>query len=371
MSLTLGRQPAAMGLALLLVAGCAARGALVVDPAAEGIGGRETVIVSTSRAPAPAPTFFASERRTPPAFARFEVSVPPDRAPGVVTFPTPGRPDPAREFVVLDAQRLPDAAAFRGAIDAALAAEPTARGEAMLFVHGFNVNFAEALLRQAQLQHDLDRHDVAVLFSWPSAGSQWRYIYDRESALFSRPALEETIAALAASDVRQFNLVAHSMGAFLLMDTFAAMARLGYDEAIAKINVIILMSPDIEVDVFKVQARPVLERGVPIVVFASRRDEALRLSALIRGEQDRLGSVRSEAELDDLPVTVYDITEVRAGDPLDHFAVATSPALLGFLRNLQRGGDDFFDYTPPPGRGTVGFVIAPGRARPERAPTQG
>ena len=340
-------------------------------PEAAAVGTPHTVIVSTARAPVEGPPFFSEERRSPPSFARFDISVPPDRPPGMVTFASASDPDPRRQFLLLSARRLPDVAAFRAAIDAKLVEDPDTADEAVLFVHGFNVNFAEAVLRQAQMQHDLDRHEAAVLFSWPSAASARQYLYDRESALFSRPALETTIAALAASNAKQFNLVAHSMGAFLAMDTFAQMMRLGYDEVQRKINVIILLSPDIEVDVFKEQARPVLERGVPIIVFTSRRDQALWLSALIRGEQDRLGSVRDEAELDGLPVTVYDVTEVRAGDPLDHFAVATSPALLGLLRSLRDTTADFFEYTPPPGVATTGFVIAPRRNGAGLAPTPG
>jgi esterase/lipase superfamily enzyme len=342
--------------ALAGLAACAARGALVEAPEGTVPAYRQTVIVSTARAPADSPAFFSGERAMPPHFAEFVVSVPPDRPSGTVTFPGRGQPDPSRDFLLVEARRLPDIAAFRAAINAALADDPDTADEAVLFVHGFNVNFAEGVMRQAQMQHDFDRHDAAVLFSWPSAGSAFKYIQDRESALFARTALEQTIAALAASNARQFNLVAHSMGAFLLMDTFAAMSRLGYDEAIAKINAVILLSPDIEVDVFRMQAEPVLARGVPILIFASRRDEALALSAWIRGERDRLGSVRSAAELGGLPVTVYDITDLRAGDPFDHFAVADSPALLDLLRNLSRS-DDFFEYAPPPGRETIGIVL--------------
>lgn len=346
----------------LALAGCGPRGTLVPSPEGLALGARESVLVATARAPVAGPSYFGAARDPRLNFARFDVSVPPDRPPGAIVFPNRTRPDPARQFFLISAHRLTGASAFGAAIDAEIAATPGTEDEASLFVHGFNVNFAEAVLRQAQMQRDLDRHDVAVLFSWPSAASARQYLYDRESVLFARPALEETIDLLARSSARQFNLIGHSMGAFLLMDAFSQMMRLGYDEAQEKINVVILLSPDIEVDVFKMQARPILERGVPIVIFTSRRDQALWLSALIRGEQDRLGSVRDEAELDGLPVTVYDVTEVAAGDPMDHFAAATSPALLGFLRGLRHTGADFFEYTPPPGRRTEGFLIAPDAA---------
>ena len=344
---------------LVALAACGPRGALVPYPPGPELGARASVLTATARAPLPGPPYFSSDRSETLSFARFDVSVPPDRPPGAVVLPNRAHPDPLRQFLLLDAYRIPSDAAFLAAIDVGLRADPDTADEASLYVHGFNVNFAEAVMRQAQMQRDLDRHDVALLFSWPSAASARQYLYDRESVLFSRPALERTIDLLARSDARQFNLVGHSMGAFLLMDTFSQMMRLGYDEAERKINVIILLSPDIEVDVFKVQARPVLERGVPIIVFTSRRDQALWLSALIRGEQDRLGSVRDDSELGGLPVTVYDVSNVAAGDPLDHFAAADSPALLQFLSGLRDTGSDFFQYTPPPGRRTEGFLIAP------------
>lgn len=344
--------------ALAVAAGCAPRGQIVFDPAAATVGAREQVFVSTARAPVAGPELYGHDRKAPPDFAIFDVAVPPRRDAGTVTFPDPRHPDPETQFLVTSARRFAGEPEFRAAMNAALAADPSGEAEAMVFVHGFNVNFAEGVLRHAQIQHDYDRHDVAVLFSWPSAAKTWRYFDDRESALFARRALEETIASVASSDARQFNLVAHSMGAFLLMDTFSTMMRLGYDEAERKINAIFLLAPDIDLDVFKEEARPILERGVPIVVFASKHDEALRISAWLRGEHDRLGSLRDESELGGLPVTIYDITEVEAGDPLDHFAAATSPALLALFRIL-RHSDDFWEYTPPPGARTVGYVIRP------------
>ena len=350
---------AASILALAALAACAPRGVLVADPSGGAVGVRETVFVATARSPEPGAALFGAGRIAPPRFARFEVSVPPDRPPGAVPFPGRAQPDPRRHFLVVEAQRLADVRAFRAALDAALRADASGTDEALVFVHGFNVNFAESVMRQAQIQYDYDRHEVAVLYSWPSAASPFRYLYDRESALFARRGLETTIETVAGSQARQFNLVAHSMGAFLAMETFSAMARQGHDAVMARTNAIILLAPDIEIDVFKEQARPILERGVPILIFASRRDRALAFSALLRGERDRVGSVRSAAELGGLPVLVYDVSAVQAGDPFGHFAVADSPALIGFLRGLG-AGSGFWDYAPPPGRRTIGYAIEAG-----------
>ena len=66
--------------------------------------------------------------------------------------------------------------------------------QVLVFVHGFNNRFEDAVFRFAQIIHD-SRADVApVLFTWPSKGSVFAYGYDRESANYSRDALEDASA---------------------------------------------------------------------------------------------------------------------------------------------------------------------------------
>jgi esterase/lipase superfamily enzyme len=116
------------------------------------------------------------------------------------------------------------------------------------------------------------------------------------------------------------------------------MARVGYDEVFARTNAIVLIDPDIEIDVFRHQARPVVARGVPIFIIVSTRDRALLASALIRGERQRLGSIRSTSELGIEDVMVINISDVEDPGFTDHFAVATSPELLAFIRSLRGQG---------------------------------
>ena len=42
------------------------------------------------------------------------------------------------------------------------------RKEALVFVHGYNTSFADALIRTAQLKVDLEIDGAAVVYSWPS-----------------------------------------------------------------------------------------------------------------------------------------------------------------------------------------------------------
>ena len=138
----------------LAVASCGSRGQLAFMPEAASVGSVETVLVSTNRAPVEGLPLYTRGRVSKPQFSRFQISVPPDRKLGTVTFPSVSRPNPRTDFLVVAAQRLPDERAFIAGINAMLAAEPTARRSATIFIHGYNTNFAEGLYRQAQLQHD-------------------------------------------------------------------------------------------------------------------------------------------------------------------------------------------------------------------------
>lgn len=330
-----------------MLAACGSRGELGFLPEAAEVGRVETVLVSTTRSRGEGLPLYTAGRETRPEFLRFEIAVPPDRERGSITFPRRS-PDPATDFLVVEAVRLADERRFVSAINAALAADPTGSREGVIFVHGYNTNFAEGLYRHTQLQYDFDQHGASVHFAWPSSATLHGYVYDRESALFSRDALAETIDAMARSNVRQFNLVAHSMGSMLLMDTLRTMARGGHAAAFAKLNAVVLISPDIEIDVFRVQAPPVLARGVPIFLLVAGDDRALRLSARMRGERDRLGSITSPDELVGLPVAVIDVSGVAAPDFTGHFREASSPALIGFLSGLNDQGLDLMHSVQRP-----------------------
>jgi esterase/lipase superfamily enzyme len=333
----------------ILLAGCAPRGGITLDSAAAEIGTVETILVSTSRQMVDVQPIYTAERADNPTFAVFDVSVPPEREVGTVTFPRRQPPDPRTDFLTVAAVRLAGEADFIRHIDQQLVANRASTNRAAIFVHGFNTNFAEGL------QYDYGRHPASVHFSWPSAARATDYLYDRESALFSRSALETTLAAMARSNASEIDVLAHSMGAQLTMDTLSIMARLGYDDFFRKLTSILLISPDIEIDVFRQQAPPVLARGIPIFIAVSQKDRALEISSIIRGERERLGSIRSAEELGGIDVIVIDLSDVEAGGGLGHFALARSPELIEMLRGLPDTGLDLLENQE---RGLIGNTVA-------------
>lgn len=154
-----------MGCGIVLLAGCAGRGAItMMPPETASTAPVSEVIVATSRQPAAAPEFFSSDRSYGVNFASFGVSIPPNRAAGEVTFPR-GTPDPSTDFLVTSHQTLPGEQAFINEVNAAMRRDPTRSGLGTIFVHGYNTNFAEGLYRNAQLSYDLRTPGVDVFFS--------------------------------------------------------------------------------------------------------------------------------------------------------------------------------------------------------------
>ena len=78
-------------------------------------------------------------------------------------------------------------------------AKQTRRSKVLVFVHGFNNRFDEAVYRLAQIAHDSNAPAIPVLFSWPSRGDVRLVAYtsDRESASSSSGALEKLLDTIS------------------------------------------------------------------------------------------------------------------------------------------------------------------------------
>ena len=223
-------------------------------------------------------------------------------------------------------------------MNAELAARPPGERRVVVFVHGYNNNFSEGLYRQAQMVHDFGTPAVAVHYSWPSAADARLYLYDRDSAFFARDGLEELLRLLARTRAERIVLVGHSMGGQVVVEALRQMALVGAPEAFGKLYAVVLLSPDVDVDLFRSSVRPLARLDLPWFVFVSSRDRALRMSSFVRGQRDRLGSIADVAEVGDLDITVIDVSGVDSADPLGHETVATSPVMISLIRGLSAYG---------------------------------
>jgi esterase/lipase superfamily enzyme len=323
--------PALVFGAALACSGCSgrpARGVLIPVPEkVEGTSQIPLLVATTRRRSTTDPgEMFNGERADAVSYAAITVSIPPDgvRKIGQVQWPTAAPGDPRRDFVTVSADYI-DKKAFSGAI--AAATKRTGRTKVLVFVHGFNNRFDDAVYRFAQIVHDSDAPVVPVLFTWPSRGDVRlrSYTYDRESANYSRDALEELLDTIASyPSVKEINIVAHSMGNWVTLEALRGRSMRG-PRVVGraendKVKNAMLVAPDVDVDVFRAQIRRMGPNRPRMLLFVSQDDGALALSKTIWGGMPRLGEVnpseepyRAEFERD--RIVVFDLTKLKvAGD---------------------------------------------------------
>lgn len=324
----------ALILTLATLAACAPRGHITMDPAAAQVGQVVPVFVGTTRKPDAATGQFGSGRLEGEDYVQLDISVPPDRKLGTIPFPKKyGPPDPRRDFLTTDQTLYASPAAFRADLARAIRAQPTGKREAVVYVHGFNNTFAEGVYRIAQISHDLQVPGVAVHYSWPSAANPLNYGYDRDSALFARDGLERLLNQVRAAGADRIVLLGHSMGAELVMEVLRQMNLDGNTAVLSHLGGVVLMSPDIDVEVFREQALRIGTLPQPFIIFTSQKDRALALSARLTGQKHRLGNLKDVSRVADLKLTIFEVGAFSEG--VGHFTAATSPALIRILGRIS------------------------------------
>jgi esterase/lipase superfamily enzyme len=311
----------------LLVA-CTPRGAITLAPDAARVGEVTPVFIGTTRQPAR--DGFGPEKSEALHFARYDISIPTERNTGEINWPTRlEKPNPKRHFLTSAEVIYADEKDFRAGLRQDLAQHD---GEAVIFIHGYNNNFAEGLYRVAQFAHDLDLPGSVIHYAWPSVAKPLGYVTDRDSALFARDGLEGLINEVAAAGAKRILIVAHSMGSGLTMEALRQTAIRGDQAVIDRLAGVILISPDIDVDVFRTQAHAIGQLPQPFLIFGSNRDRLLGLSARLTGQSERLGSLTDVTRVADLKVTFFDVGEFSEG--AGHFTVGNSPALIRLLESI-------------------------------------
>lgn len=321
----------ALALTLVLVglAACAPKPVLVAYDGA--VSETRAVFVATSRNQLGGnPPEYGAARAGEVHFAEYTVSIPPRRRPGDLRLPS-GDPDPQTDFLTAGSETFDDEAAFVAAVDRALAPLPAAERHITLYVHGYNTGFATSLLRAAQLAEDYRMKGPMLVFSWPSAEQPTHYIYDRDSMLYSRGQFVQTLTALAKTRATGINVMAHSMGGFLVMEGLARLGVRGDRATLDKVAAVVLAEPDIDLDVFHTQVAGLDLRRLGLVVLVSERDRVLQLSRFVAGGLPRLGEPENLETLRRLGVIVVDVSSFSDGTLGEHGAFQRSPELLEMI----------------------------------------
>lgn len=184
------------------------------------------------------------------------------------------------------------------------------RHAAFVFVHGFNVTFAEAARRTGQIAYDLGFSGAPMLFSWPAHGGFWGSAHYRDDVAANAaavPVLRDFLRDVARrSAAERIYLIAHSMGTVV-----ASQALCQLDAADAKrFTIVIFAAPDIDAGDFRRTIAPALVAKVPhLTLYASSADRVLRMSKDINGGAragDSDGGVVVVPQMESIDATAVD-----------------------------------------------------------------
>jgi esterase/lipase superfamily enzyme len=254
-----------------------------------------TLFYVTDRAPTGSSTpnqYFGGERQPGRrlSYGTCEVTIPPashhrGEAEEPAWYKLEWEEDPTKHFMLKSMRPLE-----RGAFFAEI--RGSFRGgsqDSFVFVPGYNVSFARAARRTAQIAYDLDFQGVPILFSWPSAEKLTAYFADRESAEWSAAHLaqflEDMIAQVPGGRV---HLLAHSMGNQTLIRALSDIATRRGPNAPPMFANVVLAAPDFDAQVFLEQlASRVVGLSRQWTLYASNNDRALDAAAALSAR--RLG----------------------------------------------------------------------------------
>ena len=187
---------------------------------------------------------------------------------------------------------------------------------ALVFVHGYNVNFEDAAIRAAQMGFDLQVPGITAFYSWPSQGKLSAYPVDEASIEASEKYMTEFLLNLAQkTDIEKIHIIAHSMGNRGLLR--AVQRIISQVQTITNIafGQIILAAPDVDIDLFKELAKGYRQLAERTTLYISSKDKALATSALIHqhGRAGFFPPVTVVEGIDTVKVSKIDLTLLGHG----------------------------------------------------------
>ena len=225
--------------------------------------------------------------------------------------------------------------AFWQDVAAHLSSCPEQDREAVVFVHGFNVDFREAALRAAQLGFDLQIRGAMAFYSWASRGEVGQYLADEAAVELDEDAIADFFCNFALrTTASRVHVIAHSMGNRAVLRAVDRIARDAQHRSGARFGQFVLAAPDVDARKFQqlcASYRAVAERTT---LYVSSRDFAVEASRWLH-DFPRAGlmpPVTVAEGIDTVNVVNSDITL------LGHGYVAESRSVISDLHALIRFG---------------------------------
>ena len=222
-----------------------------------------------------APKLYFTGDRAPDdrmTYGTCEVSMPGQHQKGTLESPSwrrlEFRENPVRHVTLMTLTTLPEGEFF-SSVD-----RTGTRG--LIFIHGYNVTFENAVRRMAQIAWDLKFEGVPILYSWPSRGTARGYAADEATIDSTVPHLQQFILDLAQrTAITTFHVIAHSMGNRALTQALKnmALANIG-----PKFHQVVFTAPDVDAQVFRQLVPDMTRIAERVTLYASADDKALTAS---------------------------------------------------------------------------------------------
>jgi len=277
---------------------------------------------------------FSSERSNVIHYGECEVTVPETHRIGSVGSPWWYRIGRGDDRLTLGAIRDQAADVFWAAIRERVAAtaEP---GDALVFLHGYNVSFKKAAVRAAQIGADLSLAGVMAFFSWPSRDRLLQYSADEATIEASELQITQFLVDVAErSGARAVHVIAHSMGNRGLLRAVQRIAANAAAASAKPFGQIILAAPDVDAGTFRALAAAYPLVAQRTTLYVSQADLAVRSSRLLHGA-DRIGfapPVAIVCGIDTVNVTGVDLSLLGHG-----YVGECRPVLYDMHEVLTRG----------------------------------
>lgn len=213
--------------------------------------------------------------------------------------------------------------------------------EILIFVHGFNVEFEEAIYRASQIKYDLKFQGSVVVFTWPAGPEDGflknllineTYKTNQKNAKITVSIFKDFLEKmLNIKKDHKFYLIVHSMGHQIvipaLVELESVLSKKKFDE-------IIFNAPDYPISEWREKEKIIRNVSNRITIYCSPKDNALLASETVNGNK-RLGQCFKSDGMDVINVNRVDTPILGIGG-LGH-GYYSSRAILTDLYQLLLG----------------------------------
>ena len=260
-------------------------------------------------------------------FGLCKVNVPRNHATGAIDLAKDSRQSSNDYFKIMEAKNLQQS-------DLISVIKKSGRTP-LVFVHGFNVRYQEAVLRASQIAFDLKYQGPIILFTWPAGsgdgffeGTLLNKTYESNltNAKASITLFKDFLINLQDKGIK-VNLAVHSMGHQVVLPALKQLSETDSDKIF--INQLILNAPDFDANEFKSLVKNIKSVSNKVTLYCSYNDKAMFASKTLN-KGDRLGACAFFEDIDVINVSSIDDPTLGLG----HGYYSSRPILSDVFQTL-------------------------------------